>query len=61
MQAARVFAILILIVQLTLINPSWALEKRVLPRRPISEVRKRGIELKSYDFIKLQINKTSLI
>ncbi|KAF0561185.1 hypothetical protein F8M41_023972, partial [Gigaspora margarita] len=41
MQPARVFAILILIVQLTLITPSWTLQKRVWPRRPISEARKR--------------------
>ncbi|CAG8814169.1 2313_t:CDS:2, partial [Racocetra persica] len=41
MKLARVFAFLILIVQLTLITPSWALEKRVWPRRPINEVRKR--------------------
>ncbi|RIB22634.1 hypothetical protein C2G38_2243192 [Gigaspora rosea] len=51
MQPARVFAILILIVQLTLITPSWTLEKRVWPRRPISEVRKR--ERKYYEMIPL--------
>ncbi|RIB30099.1 hypothetical protein C2G38_2153540 [Gigaspora rosea] len=45
MQFIKVFAILILIVQLTIITPSCALERRVWARSPISEVRKRGIEL----------------
>ncbi|RIB16866.1 hypothetical protein C2G38_2188841 [Gigaspora rosea] len=44
MQSVKVLAILILIVQLTIITTSWAFEKRFWPRSPIGEVRKRGIE-----------------
>ncbi|CAG8458603.1 28393_t:CDS:2, partial [Dentiscutata erythropus] len=45
MQFVKTLAILALIAQLTVITPSWALERRFLPRRPNHEATRRGIEL----------------
>ncbi|RIB12021.1 hypothetical protein C2G38_2042184 [Gigaspora rosea] len=41
MKLVNVLAILVLIVQLTIIVPSWAFERRVLPRSPYADAIKR--------------------